>query len=182
MNLKDRQGAKKTSARAQGEGNNSTTNAQYQCVPDILKSSPPSTSKKILQPGVYSALSFPPTAKNAAPTLRKEAVHSVTLFYNSKAVSTLSAVESTLRAFVANPKMRTMALKAMDKSSRRQVCSLAECFGIGTEIQGKKKTGRYVNLVRTKRTGLSIDEAKIRQMVPVNGEDNVYLLLLIRLN
>ncbi|KAG9099388.1 hypothetical protein FRC06_005309 [Ceratobasidium sp. 370] len=86
------------------------------------------------------------------------------MFNNSGAVSSLPALEPKLRAFVANLGMHTMALQAMDKESRRRVHLLAECFGIKTASKGSG-TGRYVTLIRTSRTGLAIDEARIRRLI-----------------
>ncbi|KAG8747152.1 hypothetical protein FRC10_002201 [Ceratobasidium sp. 414] len=86
------------------------------------------------------------------------------MFNNSGAASSLPALESKLRAFVANLGVRTMALPAMDKESRRRVHLLAECFRIKTASKGSG-TGRYVSLIRTSRTGLAIDEAKIRRLI-----------------
>ncbi|KAG8685016.1 hypothetical protein FRC08_013337, partial [Ceratobasidium sp. 394] len=85
-------------------------------------------------------------------------------FNNSGAVSSLPALEPKLRAFVANLGVQTMALQAMDKESRRRVHLLAECFRIKTASKGSG-TGRYVTLIRTSRTGLAIDEAKIRRLI-----------------
>ncbi|KAG8712024.1 hypothetical protein FRC09_020290 [Ceratobasidium sp. 395] len=86
------------------------------------------------------------------------------MFNNSGTVSSLPAIEPKLRAFVANLGMKTMALQAMDKESRRRVHLLAECFGIKTDSKGSG-TGRYITLIRTSRTGLAVDEAKIRRLV-----------------
>ncbi|KAG8713099.1 hypothetical protein FRC09_019096 [Ceratobasidium sp. 395] len=86
------------------------------------------------------------------------------MFNSSGAVSSLPAIEPKLRAFVANLGMKTMALQAMDKESRRRVHLLAECFGIKTDSKGSG-TGRYITLIRTSRTGLAVDEAKIRRLV-----------------
>ncbi|KAG9125469.1 hypothetical protein FRC07_007464 [Ceratobasidium sp. 392] len=86
------------------------------------------------------------------------------MFNNSGAITSLPALEPKLRAFVANLGMHSMALQAMDKESRRRVHLLAECFGIKTASKGSG-TGRYVTLIRTSRTGLGIDEAKIRRLI-----------------
>ncbi|QRV94143.1 Serine/threonine-protein kinase [Ceratobasidium sp. AG-Ba] len=86
------------------------------------------------------------------------------MFNNSVTVTALPALEPKLRSFVNNVGMHTMALPAMDKESRRRVHLLAECFGIKTASKGQG-TGRYVTLIRTSRTGLKIDESKIRRLL-----------------
>lgn len=86
------------------------------------------------------------------------------MFNNSSTITSLPALEPKLRSFVTNVGMHTMALPAMDKESRRRVHLLAECFGIKTASKGAG-AGRYVTLIRTSRTGLKIDEPKIRRLL-----------------
>ncbi|ELU42477.1 heat shock protein Hsp88 [Rhizoctonia solani AG-1 IA] len=88
--------------------------------------------------------------------------------FNSNTL-TLSVVESRLRSFVANLAQKTMALPAMDKESRRRVHLLAECFTIKTVSKGKG-VGRYITLTRTSRTGININENKIRRLVNADNE------------
>lgn len=91
------------------------------------------------------------------------------MFNNLATLPTLSALEPKLREFAEDLDSRTLALPAMDKESRRRVHLLAECFGIKTDSKGKG-TGRYVTLIRTSRTGLTIDEVKVRKLVRAANE------------
>ncbi|KAH7339516.1 hypothetical protein B0J17DRAFT_716528 [Rhizoctonia solani] len=89
--------------------------------------------------------------------------------FNAGPLLTVSAAETRLRSFVNNINLQKMALPAMDKESRRRVHLLAECFKIGTVSKGKG-VGRYVTLKRTSRTGINIDEKKIRRLVNADNE------------
>ncbi|KDN46182.1 hypothetical protein RSAG8_04409, partial [Rhizoctonia solani AG-8 WAC10335] len=89
--------------------------------------------------------------------------------FNSGSPLTLSAVESRLRSFVSNLSQSSMALPAMDKESRRRVHLLAECFTVNSISKGKG-AGRYVTFKRTSRTGINIDEKKIRRLVIADDE------------
>ncbi|KAJ1304472.1 hypothetical protein OPQ81_005619 [Rhizoctonia solani] len=89
--------------------------------------------------------------------------------FNSGPPLTLAAVESRLRSFVNNISQKSMALPAMDKESRRRVHLLAECFTVKTASKGNG-AGRYVTFQRTTRTGINIDEKKIRRLVNADNE------------
>ncbi|CAE6448867.1 unnamed protein product [Rhizoctonia solani] len=89
--------------------------------------------------------------------------------FNSGPLLTLSDVETRLRSFVNNLAQNNMAFPAMDKESRRRIHLMAECFKISTTSKGKG-VGRYVTLKRTSRTGIGIDEKKIRRLVNAANE------------
>ncbi|KAB5589122.1 Heat shock protein Hsp88 [Ceratobasidium theobromae] len=123
------------------------------------------------------ATSSPLALSNAPKTPTPKIDKSLRLFYKSKAVSTLSVVESKLRGFISNQKAQTMRLEPMGKKSRSKARQLAECFGLDIETmsEGKKKKKKYLYLKRTNNTGVSINEVKIRQLLspPPGSEEQM---------
>jgi len=78
-------------------------------------------------------------------------------------------VEHQIRRFLANIGGKsTMALPPMGKESRKQVHELAIAFHLKSLSKGKGG-GRYTTLTKTTRSGIGIDEWKVRRIVNRNN-------------
>jgi len=74
-------------------------------------------------------------------------------------------LELQVRRFLADIGGKaTMALPPMNKESRKQVHELAIAFNLKSQSKGKGN-GRYTTLTKTTRSGIAIDERKVRRVV-----------------
>ena len=74
-------------------------------------------------------------------------------------------VEQQIRRFLADiGGNSTMALPPMAKESRKQVHELAVAFNLKSASKGKGD-GRYTTLTKTTRSGIRIDERKVRRIL-----------------
>lgn len=76
----------------------------------------------------------------------------------------MAALEVQLRTFINNiGGQNTMALPPMEKFARKKVHELAQAFNLKSKSMGRGNT-RYTTLIRTSRSGIAIDEPKIRRI------------------
>lgn len=61
-----------------------------------------------------------------------------------------------------------MSLPPMEKQSRKQVHELALAFNLKSQSKGKGKA-RYTTLTKTSRSGVMVNERKIRRIRKTNG-------------
>jgi hypothetical protein len=74
-------------------------------------------------------------------------------------------LEQQVRRFLADIGGKaTMALPPMNKESRKQVHELAIAFNLKSQSKGKGD-GRYTMLTKTTRSGIAINEQKVRRVV-----------------
>ncbi|KAF7972549.1 hypothetical protein HWV62_17756 [Athelia sp. TMB] len=80
-------------------------------------------------------------------------------------ITDMFTVEQQIRRFLENiGGKQNMVFPPMDKSSRKQVHELAIAFNLKSQSKGKG-SGRYTTLIKTTRSGIGIDERKIRRIV-----------------
>lgn len=76
----------------------------------------------------------------------------------------LNAIEQQIRRFIYDVESSTvMSLPPMEKQSRKQVHELALAFNLKSQSKGGGKA-RYITLTKTSRSGIMINEQKIRRM------------------
>lgn len=84
-------------------------------------------------------------------------------------VTDMFTVEQQIRRFLENlGGKQTMVLPPMEKESRKQVHELAIAFNLKSASKGKG-SGRYTTLSKTTRSGMGINEGKIRRIVKRGG-------------
>ena len=78
-------------------------------------------------------------------------------------------IEQQIRRFVRDiGSGTTMSLPPMEKQSREQVHELAHAFNLKSQSKGKGEA-RYTTLTKTSRSGIMIDERKIRRITKRSG-------------
>ncbi|KZT63736.1 hypothetical protein DAEQUDRAFT_770335 [Daedalea quercina L-15889] len=83
------------------------------------------------------------------------------------------SLEAQIRRFLADISGKgTMALPPCDKDTRKKIHELASAFNLKSESKGKG-TGRYTTLVKTSRSGIAINEKKIRGILKRN-QDSIW--------
>ncbi|KAF9510632.1 hypothetical protein BS47DRAFT_57315 [Hydnum rufescens UP504] len=81
----------------------------------------------------------------------------------------LRSLVSQIRVFLADlGSSKTMVLPPMDKPSRARVHSIASCFKLKSQSKGWG-SARYTTLIRTTKSGVSVDERKISWLLEGKG-------------
>jgi R3H domain len=116
------------------------------------------------------------SAENASPTRRSSRrnenvlggarVQGNTVYADR--VNTLSVLEELIRKFLGNLDMMQLVLPPKGKDWRKRAHLLAEAFNLKSKSTGKGE-GRFMTLIKTTRSGISINERKIFRLV---GGDN----------
>ena len=80
-------------------------------------------------------------------------------------VNSLISLEQQIRRFLADlGGPQSMALPPADKNTRKRVHELAGAFNLKSQSKGKG-SGRYTTLIKTTRSGIQINEGKVRRIL-----------------
>ena len=76
----------------------------------------------------------------------------------------LVSLEKQIRRFLQDISRTTMSLPPAEKETRATVHELALAFNLKSQSKGKEK-GRYTTLTKTTRSGVGVNEGKIRAIM-----------------
>ena len=83
----------------------------------------------------------------------------------------LVSLEREIRRFIENiGGPTTMALPPADKATRAKIHMLANSFNLKSQSKGKGD-GRYTTLIKTSRSGIGINERKVRRILKSENPD-----------
>lgn len=82
----------------------------------------------------------------------------------------LVTLEAQIRRFLFDIDGKdTMALPPCDKATRKMIHELANAFNLKSESKGKG-AGRYTTLIKTSKSGIGINEKKVKRILKGNKD------------
>lgn len=82
----------------------------------------------------------------------------------------LTSLETQIRRFLFDiGGKNTMALPPCDKATRAKIHELADAFNLKSQSKGKG-VGRYTTLIKTSRSGMVINEKKVKRILKTNRD------------